>query len=76
MLVSKEQHRSSSATRVLLGSECLGEHVFLPIRSVSPLPHLLSYLGDPLDEFPQRWICGAKAPVLSVAYIPPHTVYY
>ena len=61
---------------VLLGSECLGEHIFLPIRSVSPLPHLLSYLGDPLDEFAHGLICGAKAPVLCVVYIPPHTVHY
>ena len=61
---------------MLLGSECLGEHVFLPIRSASPLPHLLSYLGDPLDEFAHGLICGAKALVLCVAYIPPHTVYY
>ena len=61
-------------TRVLLVSECLGEHVSIPIRSAGPLPHLLSYLGDPLDELAHGWICGAKAPVLGVAYIPPHTV--
>ena len=59
---------------VLLGSECLGEHVFLSIRSASPLPHLLSYLGDPLDEFAHGLICGAKVPILGVPYIPPHTV--
>ena len=69
-----EEEKESS--RVLLGSECLGEHVFLPTRSVSPLPHLLSYLGDPLDEFAHGWICGAKAPVLGVSYILSHTVYY
>jgi hypothetical protein len=63
-------------TRVLLVSECLGGHVFLPIRSASPLPYLLSYLRDPLDEVAHGWICGAKATILGVAYIPPHTVYY
>jgi hypothetical protein len=55
-------------TRVLLVFECLGEHVILPISSAGPFPHLIIYLGDPLDKVAHGWICGAKAPVRAVVY--------
>jgi hypothetical protein len=28
----------------------LGEHVIFPFRSAGPLPHVMIYLEDPLDE--------------------------
>ena len=68
MLFSKEQDRLTSATRVLLVSECLGEHIILPISTMGPFPHLIIYVADPLDEVAHGWICGAKAPIQAVVY--------
>jgi hypothetical protein len=68
MLISKEQDQLLKCDLGAPCFECLGEHVILSIRSVGPLPHLIIYLGDPLDEAAQSWICGAKAPVRVVVY--------
>ena len=65
---SRNKTGSSSATRELLVSQCLGEHVILPIRSAGPFPHLIIYLGDPQNEVAHGWICGDKALVCAVVF--------